>query len=379
MKRILYVAGARSFYTNHPIRKMKGVIKGIIEKGNSVDFIGGGDITFNKNLSAASGGRGISKIRQKNYLNISISEFLDIGHDLLFSFLILRKLLFYKFDIVLERSSRLHITTLILSKIFKKFYILEWKDHIVDYNSSLFVKYAVFIENIKIKHADKIIVESNILKLQLSKKVDVSKIVVAYNAVDVPNISTSLIKNKFIKSKKLKILYAGGYAYYHNMNLLVDIAKILEKSSFLNRMEFLIIGNGPFKNELLLKLEELNLQNIYKFYDSMKFEELEKFYLEANIGILPGSTDIICPIKVMEYMGYGMIPLIPNYLCNKEVVENNYNGILFNSNDPSSFVRKLKLLVDKNTADLSEIAINANNSVNSNFSWIRTWGSVVVN
>ena len=74
-----------------------------------------------------------------------------------------------------------------------------------------------------------------------------------------------------------------------------------------------------------------------------------------------------------------MIPLIPNYLCNKEVVENNYNGILFNSNDPSSFVRKLKLLVDKNTADLSEIAINANNSVNSNFSWIRTWGSAVDN
>jgi glycosyltransferase involved in cell wall biosynthesis len=375
MNNILYVAGARSFYTKHPIKKMKGVMQGIKENGNTVDFIGGGDITFNKKISTAAGGKGITKIRKKNYFNISVSEIIDTIHDFFLFFIVLKKMIFNSYDIILERSSRLHISTLILSKLLGKYYILEWKDHIIDYDNSLFIKYAKFIEKIKIKFADKIIVESNVLKEEISQITDGRKIQVAYNAVELPDISIESIINKFSSNKKLRVVYAGGFTFYHNMELLVEVAQILSKKNILENVEFLIIGNGPCKQQLINNLSKHGLIDIYTFHDSMPFEQLKEYYLNSHIGILPGSTDIICPIKVMEYMGYGMIPLIPEYMCNKEIIEDNVDGFLFKPFNALSFVESFELLL--NNFELSDIAISAHIKAKEKFTWLNTWGKSV--
>ena len=39
-----------------------------------------------------------------------------------------------------------------------------------------------------------------------------------------------------------------------------------------------------------------------------------------DIAVLPGSTAIICPIKIQEYMAAELPPVLPDYPVNREVV-----------------------------------------------------------
>ena len=92
-----------------------------------------------------------------------------------------------------------------------------------------------------------------------------------------------------------------------------------------------------------------------------------------DIAVLPGSTDIICPIKVQEYMASGLPAIVPDYPCNREVIADGVTGMLFEPKNERALADKILVLAkDKNMRQ--HMGDMARQEVLKRFTWEETWG-----
>jgi len=389
MSKILYIVSARSFSIKNHMRKISDVIKvwnNVTEK-LFCEF-GGDYLSSKKSLNNSDFGHQDyydSKIKTNKYLKffvISISEIKDIFHNIYMRYKLKIKYQNIDLDLVVERSCRLHLQGLYISKLKKIPYVLEWKDHLINYKFSIFKLYAKYIESLKIKHASYIIVESEILRQMLHKNgVPLNKIKVALNAVNYNLFSRNeKTRNQYrrilnLKNSQIVIGYLGSYAFYHNVEMLIELAKIiLSKTS---NFKFILIGNGKDykKCKDLAKSYKILDDGLY-MYDGVPQSEVPGFLSAMDFTILPGSTNIICPIKIMEYMASRTVVLAPNYSCIEEVIKNDYDGILFDDNVEE--LSKKIINISNNLTLMNSLALNAESKVKEKFTWEKTWGNVLI-
>ena len=387
MSKVLYVISGRSFSTNSLGRKISEVIKcwkGTVEQ---VDVISGGDFAQSKDSATSSYGSQayFNKPRRKNKLLlpfiISASELKDIIHDIKFYFDIKFKYSKIKYDVIWERSSRLHLAGLIYAKKTNTPFVLEWKDNLVNYPLSLFKPLALLVEKYKVKQADYIVVESEVLKLYISSKgVSSDRIFVAYNGVNsnefIAKKKSNLIKKELgLNTNDILVGYLGSYAFYHNPQLLIEVAKISCLSNA--NVKYVLVGNGMYYNECVDLATSYGLINSSVFFiDVVPKEEVPAILNAIDIAVLPGSTDIICPIKIFEYMSAEKPVVLPNYKCNAEVIKHMENGILFEPFSAIDFFNKLTLLSSDEVLRDS-LAKKARQSVKDKYSWDATWGNTL--
>lgn len=148
-----------------------------------------------------------------------------------------------------------------------------------------------WIKKSTLSMADKIIVESqaefSILKYNL--KINEDKLVLLKNAVDFTNfheIPKEIAAEKLDKDPTKKyILFVGRLdkrkGIHHIINVLPKLVKIYPN------IVFLIVGYGPFKNELRRLVTDKNLQD-YVSFEGLVFHDSMKFYYNiADVFILP--------------------------------------------------------------------------------------------
>ncbi|MBI2038201.1 MAG: glycosyltransferase family 4 protein [Candidatus Magasanikbacteria bacterium] len=140
--------------------------------------------------------------------------------------------------------------------------------------------------------ADKIIVNSNYLKNQfVSNFEDLKKeILVIYPCPDimftekVSEAELKKIKSQLaLEGKKVIITVARmseGKGYPHLIRLL---PKILEK---VPNLVWLIIGDGPKKNEIITAIQKNYLQNVTRFIGFVPYTELPKYYQISDAFVL---------------------------------------------------------------------------------------------
>ena len=386
--KVLYLLSGRSFSSKNVGRKIYEVISvwkrlGIeldVQYGRDINGVNGDhhDYGNQKHYNAAFRKKGFLKM----FIN-SASEFKDIIHNKRLFSKIKRKYLKNDLDLIWERSSRLHSAGLKLARIKNVPFVLEWKDHLVDYNYSLFKWYANYIEKFKLEKADYVIVESHVLRQELIKQgVHSDKIKVALNGVNPKEFKTDILNGNKLKLKlginknNTVIGYLGSYAFYHDTKVLIKTAKlILEK---VNHINFVLVGNGKDFNKCKSLAEEYNLfDKGLLMLDGVNKEEVPNYLSFMDITVLPGSTNIICPIKIMEYMAAETAVLAPDYFCNKEVIENGINGILFEPGNSVDLSEKIMDLV-QDMKKRKEIGVKARKYVSENLVWEQTWGKVLL-
>jgi glycosyltransferase involved in cell wall biosynthesis len=239
--KILYIISGRSFVTKNLGRKISEVIKCWQKSIFHLDIVSGGDVkeegmVKDKEYGAQSHfNKSYSNKRWLVPLVITFSELKDISHDLKFYFKIKSNFATIKYDLIWERSSRLHIAGLVYAKKMKVPFVLEWKDNLVNYKWSFFKPLALVIEKIKINKADFIVVESKVLKDELANLgVDRDRILVAYNAVNAEEFKPSEEKRESyrlslgVKEDDILVGYLGSYAFYHDTKRLILAAQIIK-------------------------------------------------------------------------------------------------------------------------------------------------------
>ena len=163
------------------------------------------------------------------------------------------------------------------------------------------------------RYYDKILISSKSFKNIVENRVERSKVIYFPNWADL-TIEKSLkekIKNNIFSKQKVNILYAGNVGEAQDFNTLINACKKLDH----DKIRFIILGDGRFKEEFIKSVKTINLNKYFVFLKSVSSNEVYKYlnsadflYLSLNDSELFKMT---VPAKLQTYMAVGK-PVIAN-------------------------------------------------------------------
>jgi glycosyltransferase involved in cell wall biosynthesis len=225
--------------------------------------------------------------------------------------------------------------------------------------------------------ADKIITINNSLKDRLIiNGVDGDKIEVVYNGVDTntfsPNSSSreNLRVKHNIQNEDIVIGYIGTLSNYEGLNYILECMKQLIEESY--QIKFLVIGDGPYKNDMMNLITQYKLENEVICLNKMKHSKVFEYYNMIDIIIYPKKKCDLCNStsgnKILEAMSMGK-PIIASELeAFKEIITDGENGILCEPDNLNDLISKTKLLIQDDELR-TKIGENARNWVVTNRQW----------
>lgn len=176
----------------------------------------------------------------------------------------------------------------------------------------------------------------------------------------------SVIYDKYnIDPDTFIILTVGSIKQIKNPNTIVD-ASILLGTDFLknNRIKFVFAGDGNLRADLELKVKKMKLDNYISFLGNVNRESVPELYSVAS-GYVISSEFEGTPLSLVEAMSNG-IPVIGSDAPGiNTIIENNYNGLLFETRNASDLAEKIKLLL----IDGPKLTGNAIETIKASFNY----------
>lgn len=165
------------------------------------------------------------------------------------------------------------------------------------------------VEDFSYRHADKIIVISDSFKQNIMEKgVPEDKIVVIPNWVNddevysVAREDNVLFDRLGLDRSKFYVCYSGNIGHSQNLELLLKAAKRLRTE--LPDMQFVLIGEGAAKAELIASVAEQNLNNV-KVFPFQPYEDIAYVFSLGDAGLImskPGIGGSSVPSKTWSIM-----------------------------------------------------------------------------
>ena len=199
--------------------------------------------------------------------------------------------------------------------------------------------------------------------------IDKGKVRIVPNGVDVekfkPLENSALLKRHFGLGNEPCVLFIGSLIPRKGISFLVEAAKRIIKENA--ETKFLIVGEGPQKNQLTIALESVNLSGNFKFLGNLKEDDLSAVYNCADVFVLPSIQE-----------GQGIV-LLEAQACGKPVVAFDIGGV-----NEAARNGETGLLVDRGSSEelgnallrlLSEkplrekMGANGRRFVTENFTW----------
>ena len=200
------------------------------------------------------------------------------------------------------------------------------------------------IENFTYRNADKIIVISEDFKRNImAKGVPEEKIEVIYNwvdekaVVDVPREENVLFDRYNLDRNKFYISYCGNIGLTQNLQMLTEVAKALESNE---DIQFVLVGNGAYKEELEKIIKERNINNI-TLLPFQPYEEISHVFSLGDVSLViskPGVGENSVPSKTWSILSASR-PVLANFDENelKTIIEKNNCGIFTKAGDKVAF------------------------------------------
>jgi glycosyltransferase involved in cell wall biosynthesis len=200
------------------------------------------------------------------------------------------------------------------------------------------------IENFTYRNADKIIVISEDFKCNImAKGVPEDKIVVVYNWVDeeavkhVPREENVLFDRYGLDRNKFYITYCGNIGLTQNLQMLTEAAKDMETNE---DIQFVLVGDGAYKEELERIIKERNINNI-TLLPFQPYEEISHVFSLGDVSLViskPGVGENSVPSKTWSILSASR-PVLANFDENelKDIVSENQCGIFTKAGDKVAF------------------------------------------
>jgi glycosyltransferase involved in cell wall biosynthesis len=171
---------------------------------------------------------------------------------------------------------------------------------------------SVFLAKFVFKKAKYVTVVSSFLKEKLVSEISLpaEKILVIPMPVNPDKIR--IIPLPEPKPKKI-ILCVARYTRQKKLEILLESLSFLKEENM--DFEAVLIGDGPEREKLVKKIEELSLKEKVKLKELMSQEELNRYYNLSDVVVLPSVNE-----------GFGLV-LVEAGLCKKPVIGTNSGGI----------------------------------------------------
>jgi len=203
-------------------------------------------------------------------------------------------------------------------------------------------------------NADVVITITQALKDEMVKRgVPADKIEILPNGV-VSDRFQPLIKNKKLAEElkighKTVIGFVGSFVQYEGLEYIVDAVEILVNKGKKDLVA-LMVGDGAVWQEIVDRVKEKELDEYFIFTGRIPHEEVEEYYSLVDIAPLPRKglpvCEMVSPLKPFEAMAMEKAVLSSDVAALAEIVQDGYNGMLFEKDNVQDLADKIELLAD---------------------------------
>ncbi|WP_422445576.1 glycosyltransferase family 4 protein [Thermoanaerobacterium sp. DL9XJH110] len=273
-----------------------------------------------------------------------------------------------------------------LSKKFGSRFFFEvrdlWPQTAVDMNalkpSSPIVRLLYVWEKFMYKKAEKIItLLPNAADYITKKGISKDKIVWIPNGVDLSryedlnneNMDMEILKIFDEYKDKFKVVYTGAHGPANGLDMVIDAAKLMEEKD--DSIQFLLIGDGPEKQNLIDKAKTFSLSNIC-FLDPVPKLYMPHVLKKADLLLhCLKPMDVfkhgISPNKMFDYLASGK-PIIMSVNASNNIVDEARAGISVKSGDPEELVNGILKLKNMSEDERRAMGLNGYEYVKKYFS-----------
>lgn len=268
--------------------------------------------------------------------------------------------------------------SLVFSKLFNIPLVMEVNGDMLDeismrHEPQVYVKLIKLCEKIYYSNASRIITVTEGIKQEIIRKYGIpeEKIEVIGNGVNTeifrPLNKISNLKTKYGLDKNNVVAFAGILVEWQGLKYLVEAAPAILKEEV--ETVFLIIGDGPLKNDLIQKAKDLNIDKKFIFTGFIPHNEMPLYINASDVCVVPKIPlkSGYSPLKLYEYMACGKA-VIASDVKGFEILNQVKAGILVepqNSQKLSEAI--LQVLKDKSLKN--EMGNRGRNLVLMHYSW----------
>lgn len=205
------------------------------------------------------------------------------------------------------------------------------------------------VEKFTYKHSDRIITISNDFKKNILKKgVEPEKIDVVYNwvdqniVIDIPRADNFIFDRYDLNRDNFYVTYNGNIGLSQNMDLLLSVAEDFQfsKDPDYHKIQFVLVGNGAYIDEVKRIIAEKNLSNIH-LLPFQPYKDISYVFSLGDASLViskPGTGNGCVPSKTWSIMSASR-PVIANFDENelKDIIEENSCGIFTKAGDKKAF------------------------------------------
>ena len=149
-------------------------------------------------------------------------------------------------------------------------------------------------------------------------------------------------------TKQKKILVMGRLQKFKNVQTIILAISVTEMQGW----QVDVLGDGPYKKELMLLVEELNLQDRISFHGWLDHGTKEQMdYLEHASVYITASQFENCPMAVIEAIAAGCYPLLSNIPGHRQFVDD--NDYFFEAEDSIELSKRLTDILMKEPVEIA--------------------------
>ena len=171
-----------------------------------------------------------------------------------------------------------------------------------------------------------------------------------------PNFLSSTKSSILPSFKKKNAIYASRISKEKGILTLV---KAFEKTN----IQLDVLGDGP----LLKTIKKNNINHKIKFHGILSRDETSNFINRSKFIVIPSECYEGFPMTILEAFREGTLVLASNIGSIKSIINDRYNGILFEYGNKLDLINKVKWILN-NPDQCDQIAINAKNEFNDKYS-----------
>jgi len=188
--------------------------------------------------------------------------------------------------------------------------------------SNIYVKIYFFLERkllkIGAKKTNLVITVTPYIKEIIKKKWKIKNILVINNGIDFKQFK---FNKKKINKSLFKILYVGRLTKQKNIDKIINAIPLVR-----NKIQFDIVGDGEEENSLKKLALNKDIKNVL-FHGTKNKKELNKFYNISNVLLLVSDFEGQS-LTLLEAMATGTPIIASNVEGTRDIIQNNYNGLL---------------------------------------------------
>ncbi len=177
-------------------------------------------------------------------------------------------------------------------------------------------------------------------------------------------------KSLGIEMDEVVTVFVGNLARWQGVETFIESGfKLFPKNE---RLKFLIVGDGPLKEDLMKKVLESKWKQRFIFTGMVNYEEIPFLINIANICVVPfiskrNQKTGVSPIKIFEYMACGK-PVVASRIQGLEFIEDEGVGCLIEPEDVESLKKALYDLI-KEPKERIRMGQKGSQIARENFSW----------